>query len=310
MENSFRQSPKRAPHWQWLRAVEIDQGGRAASRRLDGPAGFINIRRALRLKRHYDRAGSNPDRLYALMLRDEPLFWAHSMWRNDKEPMRWTVEARVIAGETDEEIAEKLGVETAVVQAYNDIFFNVREKLNNFDYVVNVMFNDAVTRGLQERQYDLLWKMVAYQGGTHALNAILGRFISIPKPRSADEVAGFFQDSAINSVKYKAALATMTVPVNTHTQLQLIDSFVKYIEVERTTDNATKAQHSIIDNIGAMLRSMPLKIGTKLESKEAKVLPYDDSAAELRGDEIIAAASGAKIDEAQTIQQLKFPGDA
>ena len=102
----------------------------------------------------------------------------------------------------------------------------------------------------------------------------------------------------------------MTVPVNTHTQLQLIDSFVKYIEVERTTDNATKAQHSIIDNIGAMLRSMPLKIGTKLESKEAKVLPYDDSAAELRGDEIIAAASGATIDEAQTIQQLKFPGDA
>lgn len=310
MDSSYRQSPRRSPHWPWLRAVQIDRGGRAASRKIDGVAGFRNIRRALRLKRHFDRAGNNPEKMYALMLRDSGLFWAHSLWLDDKAPTRWTIEARIIAGETNAEIAQKLGTEEDVIAAYADVFFDVRDKLENLDYVVSVILADAVTRGLQERQYDLLWKMVAFQGGTHALNAILSRFISISKPRSPDEVAGFFQDSAINSVKYKAAIATMTVPVNTHTQLALIDSFVKYVEVERTTDNATKAQNSIIENIGAMLRSMPIRIGTKLESRENKLLPYDDSAAELRGDEIMTVVSGGAIENAEAIQQLKFPGDA
>ena len=310
MDSSYRQSPKRSPHWPWLRAVQIDRGGRAASRKIDGEAGFRNIRRALRLKRHFDRAGNNPEKMYALMLRDGGLFWAHSLWLDDKAPTRWTIEARIVAGETNAEIAQKLGTEEDVIAAYADVFFDVRDKLANLDYVIGVILADAVTRGLQERQYDLLWKMVAFQGGTHALNAILSRFISINKPRSPDEVAGFFQDSAINSVKYKAAIATMTIPVNQHTSLALIDSFVKYVEVERTTDNATKAQNSIIENIGAMLRSMPIRIGTKLESKENKLLPYDDAAAELRGDEIMTVVSGGTIDNAETIQQLKFPGDA
>lgn len=310
MDNSYRQSPKRAPHWPWLRAVQIDRGGRAASRKLDGESGFRNIRRALRLKRHFDKAGNDSEKLYALMIRDSGLFWAHSLWRDDKAPMRWTIEARIMAGETNAEIAQKLGTDEDVIEAYADIFFDVRDKLQNLDYVVSVILADAVTRGLQERQYDLLWKMMAFQGGTHALNAILSRFISISRPKSAEEVAGFFQDSAINSVKYKAAIATMTIPVNQHTSLALIDSFVKYVEVERTTDSATKAQSSIIDNIGAMLRAMPIRIGTKLDSRESKVLPYDDSAAELRGDEIMTVVSGGELDNADTIQQLKFPGDA
>lgn len=201
MDNSYRQSPRRSPHWPWLRAVQIDRGGRAASRKIDGAAGFRNIRRALRLKRHFDRAGNNPEKMYALMLRDSGLFWAHSLWLDDKAPTRWTIEARIIAGETNAEIAQKLGTEEDVIAAYADVFFDVRDKLANLDYVIGVILSDAVTRGLQERQYDLLWKMVAFQGGTHALNAILSRFISINKPRSPDEVAGFFQDSAINSVK-------------------------------------------------------------------------------------------------------------
>lgn len=177
------------------------------------------------------------------------------------------------------------------------------------DYVINVIMADAVVRGLQERHYDLLWKMMAFNGGSHVLDAVINKFIPIVKPDSPDGVGGFFQDSAINMMKYKASLASLTVPVNTHTQLPLIDSFVKYVEVERTTDNATKAQHSIIDNIGAMLTAMPVKIGTKLDSADVKMLPFDNGPAELRGDEMLIIASGGKVDNAAEIQNLNFPGD-
>jgi hypothetical protein len=307
----YRQSPVRAPHWRWLRAAQIERGGRRSSRALDGPHGVEAIRRAVRLRRHLSRVGTSSDGHadYAMMLHDGPMYWAHDIWTEDKKPTRWAIEARVVAGESDEEIAHKLGTDVEVINAYTTTFYDVRDKLENVDYVVNVILGDAVSRGLSERHYDLLWKMVAYQGGTHALTAVMTRFIPAERPKTSEDVANFFQEAAINCVKYKAALATMTVPINTHTQLELINSFVKYVEVERTTENSTKAQMSIMDNIGAMLKSMPLTIGTKLESKKVKLGAYDEGAAELRGDEIIVAASGAAVPDADTIQNLKFPGE-
>lgn len=309
MHNSFRDSLERAPHWRWLRAVEIDGGGQRATRAIDGPDGFTWIRRALRLKRRYERAGGRRQALYALIMRDKDMFWAHSIWAEDKNPMRWGVEARVLAGESDEEIADKVGTAPAVINAYVNVFFDVREKLNRIDYVQNVIMGDAVRRGLQERHYDLLWKLLAYKGGPHVLDAVIGRGTDVVKPNNAEGVGTFFQDFAISSMKYKAALASLTVQVNTHTQLPLIESFVKYVEIEKNSDNAMKAQSSIVDNIGVMLTSLPFKIGTKLDSEGVKMLPFDNGAAELRGDEMLVIAAGGKLENTADIQKLGFPGE-
>jgi hypothetical protein len=310
MLKSCKDYNKRFPHWRWARACEIDAGGQKTTRRLDGPEGFTWIRRALRTKRRVERAAGRQDALYNVMLRDPDMFWAYSIWSEDKNQMRWALEARVLAGETDEAIAEKMGTEVGVVEAYINVFFDVREKLNRPDYIQGVILADAVTRGLSERHYDLLWKMIGLQGGEYALDAAINRGPSVPKPTSADEVGGFLQDFAINTMKYKAALAAVTIPVNSHTQLPLIEAFVKYVEIERTTDNATKAQHSIIDNIGQMLVGLPFKVGTKLDSEGSKMLPFDGQAAELRGDEMMILAAGGTLDaSAEEISKLDFPGE-
>ena len=307
--NLYKDSPRRAPHWRWLRAVQIDAGGPRASQKLDGPDGCVWIRRASRMKRRWERAGNQPAATHALILRDSDMFWAHTLWAEEKNPTRWGIEARVLAGESDAEIAEKMGTTPEIVSAYVNVFFDVREKLHRLDYVLNVVLSDAVTRGLQERHYDLLWKLMGYRGGPHVLDAVLSRFINIAKPDSPDGVSGFFQEFAINSMKYKAALASLTVQVNTQTQLPLIDSFVKYVEIERNTENAEKAQSSIVTNIGAMLTGLPFKVGTKLDSEGAKMLPFDNNSAELRGDEMLIIAAGENLNNAADIQQLTFPGE-
>ena len=298
---------KRAPSWRWLRAMEIDGGGFKATRALDGATGFRWIRRALRFKRRFDAAGNQNAAVYALVLSDRPMFWAHSIWADEKSPVRWAIEARVLAGESDEEIADKLGTKPDVIDAYINTFFDVREKLQHMDYILTVVLSEAVTRGLQERHYDLLWKMLGYCGGPHVLDATISRFTKMPKPENADQVGTFFQDFAVNTMKYKAALSAMTVSVNTHTQLPLIDSFVKYVEIERTTENAMKAQSSIVDNIGEMLKSLTFTVGTKLEAMPIKVLPYDDNAAELKSSELMTAAIGGHLENHAAIQNLNFP---
>lgn len=306
---SLRANPRRAPHWRWLRAVQIDSGGKRAASKLDGPDGFAWIRRAVRLKRHFDRAGNRPDALYALIERDADLFWAHSMWIEEKAPTRWAIEARVLAGESDEQIADKLGTEPGVINAYVNTFFDVREKMRHMDYVVNVIMADAVSRGLQERHYDLLWKLLGFHGGSLVLNAVINKFTPVNRPEKPENVSGFFQDFAIASMKYKSALATLTVQVNTHTQLPLIESFAKFVEIERATENATKAQTSIVENIGSMLTSLSFHVGTKLDSEAVKMVPFDSSAAELNNNEMIVVASGGKLEDQSAIEKLRFPGE-
>jgi hypothetical protein len=309
MLNSCMDSPRRSPNWRWLRAVEIDGGGPRASRAGDGEAGFEWIRRASRLKRHFERSNNNPNNLRALLIRDPAMFWAHSIWLEEREPTRWGIEARVLANETDAEIAEKLGTRPEIVSAYINVFFDVREKLNHPDYVINVILAGAVTRGLQERHYDLLWKLMGYHGGPHVLDAAINKFVALGKPATKDDVSGFLQDFAINSMKYKSAIAALTVQINTHTQLPLIDSFVKYVEIERTTENATKAHATIVENIGAMLSALPFKVGTKLDSEPLKMLPFDKGAAELKQEELMVLSNGGVLQDQSEIENLRFPGE-
>jgi hypothetical protein len=306
---SCKDNPRRAPHWRWLRAMQIDGGGPRASRKRDGEDGFTWIRRAVRLKRHYAQAGNRTEALYALMFRDNDLFWAHSIWADDKEPTRWGIEARVLAGETDEEIAEKVGTEPAVINSYINVFFDVRGKMRHTDYMINVVMANAVTRGLQERHYDLLWKLLGYHGGTHVLNAVINKFTHTERPDNPEGVSNFFQDFAVNAIKYKAAIAALTVQANTHTQLPLIDSYVKYVEIEKNTENASKAHNTIVDNIGAMLSALPFRVGTKLDSEPIKMLPFDTGAAELNNAEMMVVATGGKLEHQPTIENLRFPGE-
>lgn len=309
MLQALRDNPRRSPNWRWLRAVQIDSGGPRPSRAVDGPAGFSWIRRAVRLKRRFDAAGNRPELLYRLVQYDRAMFWAHSMWADDRAPMRWAIEARVIAGESDETIADKIGTDTEIVNAYNNVFFDVRDMLNRRDYIVNVILADAVTRGVAERQYDLLWKMFAFHGGTHVLDTVMSKGAGTTRPERAEDVASFFQDFAVNTMKHKAAVASLTVPVNTHTQMAIIESFVKYVEIEKTSENSGRAHATIIDNIGAMMNALPFKIGTKLDSRADKMLPFDDSAAELRNEEMMVVAAGGTLPEQKVIEDLRFPGE-
>lgn len=308
MKNSFRDNPQRAPHWRWLRATQIDAGGLRASRRVDGPEGFKWIRRAVAMKRRYEQFINNPAKLYALSKYDAALFWAHSVWIEDKMPTKWAIEAHILADESPADIAKKVGTDPAVIEAYESVFFDVREKLNNKEYVLNVVIKDSVTRGLSERHYDLLWKIFGYQCGPFVLDSIIGRFTNPYKPQKEEDVAGFFNDAAIGIIKQKATIAALSVPVNSHTQTLLLEAFVKYVEIERTTDNASKAQVTIVENIGAMLDALPFRVGTKLDSEQEKMVPFDNNPAELRNNEMMIVAAGGTLDNRPLLENLKFPG--
>jgi hypothetical protein len=291
------QNPWRVPDWRWLRAQDIAHGGRPATPRRDGVTSTTQIHKAARFYKALQRCG-NEEQLQMKLAEQIPImFWAHYLYDQPHNPMRWSIEARILAGETDWEIAGRIGCCEEIIQTYEALFFNVRGKLNRTDYIFNVVLKDAVMRGLHEREKDLLWKLMAYIGGSHVLDAVINPLGNPQWVDSPDDIPAFFQDVAIGVIKKKATIAAVSVPINSKTEMKLIKAFGKFVELERSTDSQGKTTYLIISGIGAMLDSLPFRVASRKPARP-QVEPlseYDQGAADLRQDEFKCVAAGHSL---------------
>lgn len=304
-------NPLRPVDWKWQRAVAIYENiGAAASRRRDTPNGHAWIKRAKSFKTDIENARTDAMReQVAYNYRD--IFWAHWIWASEN-PMKYSLEAHILARENNFEIGYRCGVAPDVVEAYEQLFFNVRERIHHRKYILNVVIGVAAHRGLSEREYDLLWKLYAYNLGSHVLDALEDKFANPMWCGTPDGVGAAIQDDAIGTLKLKAALAAKTVQVNSHTQLALLEQFTKFVEVERNTDSTGKAAEQILENIQAMMITIPFNVGgrdprTGTIVDRGPLEPYETSSVELTFEETMRVSVRQPIANAATLRALAFP---
>jgi hypothetical protein len=303
-------NPWRPADWRWQRAVGF------ATRTMPKPTPHRDgsqescrwINRAARFKLALDNAQDDMAKLN-VALRYPDIYWAHWIRNLDEmthqQPVRYSIEARILARESSNDIAFRHGCDPRVIDAYEGLFFNVRERLDRREYIVTSVFGDAVQRGLSERQYDLLWKLLGYCCGPFMLDALIGKLVNPGWANRQEDVPQVLQDAAINLMKMKATMAALLVPVSSSTHLALIESFVKYVEVERTTDSAGQAADQILNNIDAMLQSIPFAVGTKVE--QPATLTYDHTHVELRQDELLLVGAGVELPHRRMLESMQFP---
>ena len=300
-------NPLRSPAWPWLRAVSIvSDGAPNVSANVDSRAGCRRVRPLLPFLRALQSVSSDRQKI-ELMSENPTLFWAHSIYAQPDAPAKWLIEARLLARESDMEIAARLGCTPDIIKCYHDTFFDVREKLDFRDYILHAVFGEAIYRGLHERQHDLLWKMFGYFGGPYVIDAVSSRLINATWANTPADAASFFQDAALNVMKHKAAVAAITVPINSETNLDLIGAFVKYVEIERTTESQGQAKDQIIDNIQKAMELIPFQVISEDRPLSGLLEKYDNSAVELNTDELMTVAVGADLPYADMLLSMQFP---
>lgn len=306
------QNPMRKPHWRWERAKGTMVGQQPpAGRTRDGLAGYKWINRALaymRAKQQYTALG----RLDQLATRFPDVFWAEWIYERDTHPLRWELEARLLSRSTDDQIALQCGVTAPTVKAFEALFFNVRDKLHHSGYIVHTVMGESVHRGLAERDYDLLWKMYAYAHGPHMLTSLITKFVNPIWCNTPDEVNSAIHDDTIATLKLKSSLAAKTVQVNGGTQIELLQIYTKFVEIEQLSDSAGKAQSQILDHINVMFSVMPLSIGGRdPRSGQQRIAgpaaTFDATAVELSYEESVKVAIGQQLPHADMLRQLDFP---
>ncbi len=304
--NLRTEAPFRPVDWRWEKARLMREDPRTASllRHQDDDW----TRKAKRFQELYEACRDDYDRL--LLVRKWPaLVEAHDLRfkEDEKRLMRFEVEARLLASDPIERIAEKVGTAPAVVIWYEKVFFNVLDKLANTAYISHCVMGESAQAGMTERDYDVLWKMMGYCGKGIVLDAVIGKTYDATVPESAGQVGDFLSDDIERSVKLKMTVAMRALPVNSYTAMQIAEIYQRFQEIKKMADGAGAAGDMISANIQVAIQSLGWTVGDKRVLISAadpskivgrlrdEVLAADDCAVELRADELMQLNTGQTL---------------
>ena len=294
--------------WRWQRASLAASGEYPLSRRRDGDAWTS---RAVRFLREHEACESELD-MAELSERHPVIYWAHDIWytRDDGgNPVRSEAEARLLADDTHENIARRLATDVEVIDAYERLFFNVKERLHNRGYLAHCVLGPAIHLGFQASEYDLVWKLFALLGGPLAVDLMIDQSVGHARPDRAGDLKYFVADVAQNDLRRVAMLALKTLRINNFNAMEIIDKFLKLVELERTTGSAGGiATEAVKQNVHAMLISLPFTVGRRLGHVDVPAMDrYDGLPAELRYEEVMAISAGQSIPAEGMLEMLAFP---
>src|SRR5260370_3705677 len=118
------------------------------------------------------------------------------------------IEARVLADETAETIALKNGTTAGVILHYEGVFFEVRGRRENTDYILNAVIGALAADGMASWTSGMVWKFFAYFGGPIVLDAIMNTAAVGQKPTTTDEAFTYLSQDARAAVARNIGLAT------------------------------------------------------------------------------------------------------
>jgi hypothetical protein len=157
-------NPRRHPDWCYRLAAECVASGRPFPRR-DWDALTLSVADYLRR----EQRGEDPGRLVA----DYPeLNLALEVFRHEDQELRWAIEARLLAGFAATDVAAAAGLTPPIVDIFEKTFFDVRDRLENREFIVGTVIAPQRNRPYDFR--DSGWKWIAFNYGQEALAVALG----------------------------------------------------------------------------------------------------------------------------------------
>lgn len=226
--------PFREPRWRCARVDEMMSSTPPArpSRRTDDE--YIVRYRNFRVKW---RERPNDTQRLVIFADDPPMCYAHMVFHYHDHEWRWLLEAHLLTGESDERIAAEFGTLPETVHLYEKIFYNVRDRLRNEQWVLKQIIGELAARQVETRrgqmtteQWQMLMKLFAYYGGRDALRAIVAAFPHAP-PQDLADVDHWLDKAFINGVRRNALVASRIVEVNRFTSVQLMELYLRLIRV-------------------------------------------------------------------------------
>jgi hypothetical protein len=202
---------------------------------------------------------------------------ALQVYRDTQCSPRWALEAWLMTGSPAAEIAATFGLDPAVIECYEAVCFDIRDRLECVDLVFRRLLNRPVTEVYDFR--DLGWKRVAYYGGVGALSELFG----------FEREAGFHEVVRSNSsaTKLAAVLRLRRLVETVHLEPRELREVAK--AVDDLGDVRDDKGDEYCQQVMQLLGGIELKV---LSQKKIQDNPEFQCSVEMRADEQMLAAWG------------------
>lgn len=307
MNPNFAASYNRAPDWKWKRAQSIVDGtGPVSTAYWDTEKGHQWIQKAEAFLRSHNQE-PNPVINNDLIILYGDLYTAWSIYSDTTTShFRWELEAMILARVEREELAIRADVPIAVITAYEELFFDVRSKLDAAEsYILNFVIGPEVQR-IHERSIGALWKLFGYYQGPEVLKAVMSRTVNPTNAMTPDAVGARLNEDIAGSFKIACAIAAKKAGGGSMADRQLLQLFAKVMEVDKMEDlSSGSAKGQIAEHINAMLGTLRLSVGAI--PSHNPLSDYKDKPVEPQFQELVSLTLNGTADSIKEAEEFKFP---
>ena len=239
----------RHPDWRWRRARALHEHGFHV-RGVDDEW----TRRAFRIQKLSGNQGGDPD--HRKVIASDPLVMAAFRLNHGNERLRTEVEARLLSAQDSAGISARTGIAADVVDAYEALFYSVRDRLECYDWIAAFCFGLKAYQGFTRENFGLIWKIIAHGMGPNVLDDILDS--EFGGAASGIRTAGSGPHTAA-AEDVRALINVMTLPMGPGSEGRVIELAMRLEQIERENTDRVAAPRSarlvvgdwIVDSVAA-----------------------------------------------------------
>lgn len=222
----------------------------------------------------------------------------------NRSGFRAELEARILAKESCEDISDRLGISIDAVEAYQQYFFDVADRLRNKSYIHQVVLNYNPNKGVTRNSFNDQLRYWGYHAGSKFLSAFLHQS-DVDVNKSQDDT---LDDLFLSMLKSKTVSSLAVMEVNKFNIVQLLqmhaDMYYKKLEASKNQSSQTNYD-TIIQNI-MTVAEWRVGSGSKAELLDTPLGRYYETSAELRAVEMVDLAAGEQTDLSY-LEDIEFP---
>ena len=158
---------------------------------------------------------------------------AHCLYHAADVERRQILEARLLTGESDEEIARRFDIAPDAVNCYEKLFFNVRDRLHCSDWIYLTTLRRPAAGAanengaLTDEERGFVYRRFGYYGGPLVLDAEISVLGPIEAPQRGENLGAWMDEAFGEIVRTRAALAASSLATGNRDAMRLIRLAVK-----------------------------------------------------------------------------------
>lgn len=212
MSQYERLSPLRSVRWRWDKAKTLIDSNRRPGR---GDDRYVHKARSFMLYRKQLEMAETRYRQQVIFQKFPHFQYAAEI---DAEKvavdLRISIQARLLAGQTDEEIAEVVGVHAKCIEAYEAVFYCVRDRLQYRDWVRSqCLLPSLLANNGKFTAPECMAKMFGYWAGPVALEFVLSGHRNDIKVTGQSDLTRYFDEVAATRLRQRVCASTNDPPI-------------------------------------------------------------------------------------------------